>query len=599
MAIATLTVDFVAKIADLQRDFDKAAQIAQRNAAKMESAFNAVGLSLGTLGAGLSVSAVVAGVRNLVGAFDDLDEAAQAAGVGAVALSELRTAARLSGVDAEKLDTALTKLNVKLADAAGGSTDAVAAFRAIGVSFRDANGNVRGTEVVLRDVAARFATFRDGAEKSALAVEFFGRAGAKLVPLLNQGADGLRAFSGLSEETVNNAVKLQLEFDKLSVSAERVKNSFAAKLVPALNEMIGLFQRVDLQQVGTEFLLSPISAVSRFVFGLRSLRQNLADFNATAEESRRLANSPLAQLTAGQERAPVIFKGVVPKKEEISDAARELSAFVDGLQRQIEKTQELSNVERGLALIRANPSLETAQVRELLQVLGERADAATRELEIRKENEALLQKQFAAEKQLTDQIFELSGIAEEERKRVLTEQLEILIQQSQAQEAASGIPILSNEQIERAVKGIAGIRDELKDTNDFAKQLGLTFSSAFEDAIVSGQRFSDVLKGLLQDLLRLVIRQQITVPFANFFGGLLGGIGGGAGGGGGGGSDGGGAIATSNRGGASKGTTVIYNINQIGSGITRADVASAMEQTRQATIAELANLQARGRLSFG
>lgn len=39
MPIATLTIDFVAQLAGLQADFDRAAQLAEKNAKRMESAF--------------------------------------------------------------------------------------------------------------------------------------------------------------------------------------------------------------------------------------------------------------------------------------------------------------------------------------------------------------------------------------------------------------------------------------------------------------------------------------------------------------------------------------------------------------------------------
>ena len=54
--------------------------------------------------------------------------------------------------------------------------------------------------------------------------------------------------------------------------------------------------------------------------------------------------------------------------------------------------------------------------------------------------------------------------------------------------------------------------DKLKDT---ARDLGLSFSSAFEDAIAGGKKFSEVLRGLEMDTLRIVTRNLITVPFAD------------------------------------------------------------------------------------
>ncbi|ABM93499.1 hypothetical protein [Methylibium petroleiphilum] len=56
---------------------------------------------------------------------------------------------------------------------------------------------------------------------------------------------------------------------------------------------------------------------------------------------------------------------------------------------------------------------------------------------------------------------------------------------------------------------------EAEKAGDAAKELGLTFSSAFEDAIVGGKGLRDILKGVEQDLLRLAVRKGITEPFAD------------------------------------------------------------------------------------
>lgn len=67
-----------------------------------------------------------------------------------------------------------------------------------------------------------------------------------------------------------------------------------------------------------------------------------------------------------------------------------------------------------------------------------------------------------------------------------------------------------------------------QDRESTVRQLGLTFSSAFEDAIVNGSKLRDVLQGIASDLLRLVVRKQITEPIFGAIsgkGGLLSGFG--------------------------------------------------------------------------
>ncbi len=68
---------------------------------------------------------------------------------------------------------------------------------------------------------------------------------------------------------------------------------------------------------------------------------------------------------------------------------------------------------------------------------------------------------------------------------------------------------------------VNAIRQSTKDVNDDTTELGFTFQSAFEDAIVEGRKLRDVMRGLLQDILRILLRTSITQPFGNFFAGLF------------------------------------------------------------------------------
>lgn len=74
------------------------------------------------------------------------------------------------------------------------------------------------------------------------------------------------------------------------------------------------------------------------------------------------------------------------------------------------------------------------------------------------------------------------------------------------------------ERLERSTKRVG---DEMGRTGDFARGLGLSFSSAFEDAIVKGENLSSVLKGLEQDIARIIIRSAVTTPLANAIAGAI------------------------------------------------------------------------------
>jgi hypothetical protein len=69
---------------------------------------------------------------------------------------------------------------------------------------------------------------------------------------------------------------------------------------------------------------------------------------------------------------------------------------------------------------------------------------------------------------------------------------------------------------ERAIEeGAAFLTKEIEKVDDVARDLGLTFSSAFEAALIGGNSLRDVLRGLEQDILRIFARKLITEPFAN------------------------------------------------------------------------------------
>lgn len=67
---------------------------------------------------------------------------------------------------------------------------------------------------------------------------------------------------------------------------------------------------------------------------------------------------------------------------------------------------------------------------------------------------------------------------------------------------------------------------EMKTQDDAARQLGLSFTSAFEDAVIGGKKASEVIRGLGMDIARIFMRKNVTEPMANSMSGLFsGGIG--------------------------------------------------------------------------
>ena len=102
----------------------------------------------------------------------------------------------------------------------------------------------------------------------------------------------------------------------------------------------------------------------------------------------------------------------------------------------------------------------------------------------------------------------LMGGAGEDRLR-LTEQVE-------AQASLS-------EAVERTSRTLSEQTNQVRSLNGATRDLGFTFASSFEDAVVEGRKLSEVVDGLEQDILRILTRRLVTEPLAGAVTGLLGG----------------------------------------------------------------------------
>jgi tape measure domain-containing protein len=74
------------------------------------------------------------------------------------------------------------------------------------------------------------------------------------------------------------------------------------------------------------------------------------------------------------------------------------------------------------------------------------------------------------------------------------------------------------------------VNEKLREQRGIGEELGLTFSSAFEDAILRGRELSDVFAGLAEDVARIAIRKSITEPLGEAVAAAFSAKGGGGGG---------------------------------------------------------------------
>lgn len=247
--LGSLTLDLIVRMAGFERGLDKAGRTLDSRMKSMQKRAEQFGKAMGVA---LAAAASAAGyaIKSAIDRADELSKGAQKIGVTTEALSRLAYAADLSDVSLEQLQGGLARMTKYQAEAAQGNKEATATFEAFGIAIKDAEGNLRDTEAVLQDFARVFAALPDGPEKTALALRVFGKSGAELIPLLNEGADGMKRLADeadrlgltISTKTGKDAEALNDELTTLKASLAGVANRILKPLLPELLKLSEAFQ---------------------------------------------------------------------------------------------------------------------------------------------------------------------------------------------------------------------------------------------------------------------------------------------------------------------------------------------------------------------
>ncbi len=131
----------------------------------------------------------------------EVEHASHMLGIGAEEVSAFNFAAEAMGIGAGGATLALERLERNMSQATQGTGLAAAAFQALGFKVSDSAGHLKSLDEMLPEIAERFAATADGPEKTAIAIALFGRAGAQMIPLLDQGRAGLERFRQMAIDT--------------------------------------------------------------------------------------------------------------------------------------------------------------------------------------------------------------------------------------------------------------------------------------------------------------------------------------------------------------------------------------------------------------
>jgi TP901 family phage tail tape measure protein len=252
------------------------------------------GLSAKMAVVGAAITAAVGGAayefvkltRETINTADEISKAAVKIGISTEELSRLRYAADLSGLSFEQLQKGLLVLNRNMAGIGGESKKVSTAFAQLGIETRNADGSLKSSTEVLKELADAFAQMPDGAEKSALAMAVLGKSGADLIPLLNGGAAELAKLTEeadkfgivIDTETGLKAEQFNDNLDRLQGAFGALATRVAAELLPHLVD----FTEWLIKNQGE--IVQSVGNLGNFVAGVSRMASAVANGVAWMEE---------------------------------------------------------------------------------------------------------------------------------------------------------------------------------------------------------------------------------------------------------------------------------------------------------------------------
>jgi hypothetical protein len=272
MNAGTLELQLMANIARLQQDMNTATQLVQSSSAKMASDLGdikksiesslaplqsltvkfgslesqidraqsaAISLGKGLLlgaAAGMSIDAIKNKILGVIDSMANLKTLSEKTGSSVENLSKLAFFGKQSGTDIDAITAALGKMSKGMAGADDETKGAGAALKYLGISAKDASGNLKDPSAMFTEIAGKLALYSDGAGKAAIAQALFGKSGADMLPTLKLIAEQGDIEAKVTDAQAAAARQYQRDLAKLDAQKGQLFKTVAVSLLPTMTD---------------------------------------------------------------------------------------------------------------------------------------------------------------------------------------------------------------------------------------------------------------------------------------------------------------------------------------------------------------------------
>jgi len=244
MSLPPLNVKIGADTSDLDRSVNRSQQTMRRFALGVAGAAAAVG------------TAMLAMTRRAMQNADELAKSARQIGLATDRLQAMQLVAQEAGISTQALTNSLGIMQRNIVELERGTTTQVRAFEALGLSIRDLQG--LNADEQFERIAERLNAIEDPAQRTATAMEVFGRSGREVINMLDDYG-----------RKVQDATEFQRRFG-IAISQTD------AEAIERANDSVGRL-REAFGGLGNLMAVAVAPAVERFANGLINLAGVIAD----------------------------------------------------------------------------------------------------------------------------------------------------------------------------------------------------------------------------------------------------------------------------------------------------------------------------------
>jgi hypothetical protein len=447
--------------------------------------------ALGALAVPISAGAIIGLATEASKAVLEFKDLSEATGSSIENISGLDRIARTTGGSMENVTGVLVKFNAALKDADR--------TKEIGAILKELNLDIEELKRLdpadaLQKTAIALEGFADNGARARAQQELFGRSVKDAAPFLRELAEAGQLNATVTTEQVLEIDKFNKEMARLQSNTQDVARSLSIDLITSLNEVIAKFREGTKEGKGF------------FATAFQIYKNNVAEFygngpktptfdpnDQSAAELARLTRRPTLQLPDAPEK-PGKGKGKGGRSTgggATKDPYAEGNRYLESLRKQLEATENLSEVEQALRDIQLGRlgKLKPAQEQAILDTA--RLIDADKELQkATKEFADLEANAIERKKELAE-----AGARVYEETRTPLEKLNIEVAELQRLLDAGAISFdtfaRKNFELEDAV---AGLGKEVSELDKYTQQAAANIQDALGDS------FSQAMKGNFSDI---------------------------------------------------------------------------------------------------